>query len=173
MAVVQMSTSMGDVVIELFPDKAPKSVENFLRYVNEGHYQGTLIHRVVSNFVIQGGGFSKGMIQKPSYPPIPNEAKNGLRNTRGTIALARTKNPHSATAQFFINLNDNDFLNYTSSTPEGWGYCVFGRVIEGMDVVETISGVPTASRYGFASVPSSDILIESVTPLKQQRQRGL
>ncbi len=173
MAAVQMSTNMGDLVIELFPDKAPKSVENFLRYVNEGHYQETLIHRVISNFVIQGGGFSRGMIQKPCYPPIPNESKNGLRNTRGTIALARTKNPHSATAQFFINLNDNDFLNYTSSTPEGWGYCVFGQVVEGMDVVETISGVPTASRDGFSNVPSSDILIERVTTLKQPRQRSL
>jgi peptidyl-prolyl cis-trans isomerase B (cyclophilin B) len=173
MTVVQMSTSMGDLVIELFPNKAPKSVENFLRYVNEGHYQGTIIHRVVSNFVIQGGGFNRGMIQKPCYPPIPNEAKNGLRNTRGTIALARTKNPHSATAQFFINLTDNDFLNYTSSTPEGWGYCVFGQVVEGMDVVETISGMPTGSREGFANVPLSDILIESVTPVKKQRQTGL
>jgi peptidyl-prolyl cis-trans isomerase B (cyclophilin B) len=122
---------------------------------------------------MQGGGFSPGMIQKPCYPPIPNEAKNGLRNTRGTIALARTKNPHSATAQFFINLNDNDFLNYTSSTPEGWGYCVFGQVIEGMDVVETISGVPTGSREGFPNVPLSTIVIQSMTLLKKQRQRGL
>ncbi len=108
------------------------------------------------------------MIQKPSYPPIQNEAKNGLRNTRGTVAFARTKNPHSATSQFFINLNDNDFLNYTSATPEGWGYCVFGQVIEGMDTIESISGLPTASRYGFANVPMSDIVIQDTKLLKNK-----
>ncbi len=168
MATVQMSTNLGDFVIELFPDRAPKSVENFLRYVREGFYQQTLVHRVISNFVIQGGGFAPGMIQKPSYPPIQNEAKNGLRNTRGTVAFARTKNPHSATSQFFINLNDNDFLNYTSATPEGWGYCVFGQVIEGMDTIESISGLPTASRYGFANVPMSDIVIQDTKLLKNK-----
>jgi peptidyl-prolyl cis-trans isomerase B (cyclophilin B) len=168
MATVQMSTNLGDFVIELFPDRAPKSVENFLRYVREGFYQQTLVHRVISNFVIQGGGFGPGMIQKPSYPPIQNEAKNGLRNTRGTIALARTKNPHSAASQFFINLDDNDFLNYTSATSDGWGYCVFGQVIEGMDTVESISGVPTSSRYGFANVPLSDIVIQDTKLLKKK-----
>lgn len=131
-----------------------------------GFYDGTLIHRVISDFVIQGGGFGAGMTQKPTYEPIRNEAKNGLRNTRGTVALARTSDPHSATSQFFINLADNDFLNYTSSTPDGWGYCVFGQVQDGMHVVEDMNGVPTGSRHGFQDVPLTEILIEKVEVVK-------
>ncbi len=163
---IQMKTNFGTLVIELFPDKAPNSVENFLTYVRAGFYEGTLFHRVISNFVVQGGGFGPDMEQKATYQPIENEAKNGLRNERGTIALARTSDPHSATSQFFINLADNDFLNYTSSTPDGWGYCVFGRVAEGMRVVESISGVPTGSRHGFADVPLTDVVIENVEIVK-------
>jgi peptidyl-prolyl cis-trans isomerase B (cyclophilin B) len=169
MAVVEMSTNFGKFVLELFPDKAPKTVENFLTYVREGFYDGTLIHRVISNFVIQGGGFGPSMIQKPSYEPIENEAKNRLRNERATIALARPADPHSATSQFFINLNDNDFLNYTSSTPEGWGYCVFGRVIDGIDVVENISGVPTGARYGYTNVPLTEVIVEGARLRKKER----
>ncbi|MFQ5754962.1 MAG: peptidylprolyl isomerase [Acidiferrobacterales bacterium] len=163
---IHVTTNFGTLVLELFPDKSPKSVENFLTYVREGFYDGTLIHRVISNFVIQGGGFSPQMIQKPTYQPISNEARNGLRNERGTIALARTGDPNSATSQFFINLADNDFLNYTSSTPSGWGYCVFGRVIDGMHVVENIGGVPTGTQYGFENVPITDVVIESVELVK-------
>ncbi|MFQ6022057.1 MAG: peptidylprolyl isomerase [Acidiferrobacterales bacterium] len=163
---VHIKTNFGNLVLELFPDKAPKSVDNFLKYVRAGFYKDTLIHRVISNFIIQGGGFGSEMVQKATYPPISNEAKNGLRNERGTIALARTNDPHSATSQFFINLADNDFLNYTSSTPGGWGYCVFGHVIESMHVAETISGVPTGSRYGFENVPLTDVFIEKVQAVK-------
>lgn len=168
MTAVQISTNFGELVVELFPDKAPKSVENFLTYVREGFYEGTLIHRVVTNFVIQGGGFNPTMIPKPTYGPIENEAQNGLRNERGTIAFARTNEPHSATSQFFVNLSDNDFLNYTSSTPEGWGYCVFGRVVDGMRVVENIGGVPTGSRYGFTNVPLTDVVIEKMVLPKRR-----
>lgn len=160
---IHISTSFGTLILELFPDKAPKSVENFLNYIDKGFYEGTLIHRVIPDFVIQGGGFGPSMTQKPTYEPIRNEAKNGLRNARGTVALARTSDPHSATSQFFINLGDNDFLNYTSSTPDGWGYCVFGHVTDGMHVVESMNGVPTGSRYGFKDVPLTEILIEKVT----------
>lgn len=163
---IQLATNFGALVLELFPDKAPKSVDNFLTYVREGFYEDTLIHRVISNFVIQGGGFGPEMTQKPTHRPIMNEAKNGLRNERGTIALARTSDPHSATSQFFINLADNDFLNYTSSTPDGWGYCVFGRVADGMHVVESMSGVPTGSRYGFKDVPLTEIVIEKMEIVK-------
>jgi peptidyl-prolyl cis-trans isomerase B (cyclophilin B) len=163
---VQVTTNFGDLVIELFIDKAPNTVANFLTYVREGFYAGTLIHRVISNFVIQGGGFTHGMIPKPTYPPIHNEARNGLRNERATVALARARDPHSATSQFFVNLADNDFLNHTSSTPDGWGYCVFGRLTDGLHVVESISGVPTGSRYGFANVPLSDVTIERAKVLK-------
>ena len=137
-----------------------------MTYARAGFYDGTLIHRVIPDFVIQGGGFGPSMTQKPTYEPIRNEAKNGLRNTRGTVALARTPDPHSATSQFFINLTDNDFLNYTSSTPDGWGYCVFGQVIDGMHVVEDMNGVPTGSRYGFKDVPLTEILIEKVEIVK-------
>lgn len=168
MTAVRISTNFGQFLLELFPDKAPNSVENFLTYVREGFYDGTLIHRVISNFVIQGGGFNPSMIPKPTYHPIENEAKNGLRNERGTIALARTKQPHSATSQFFINLTDNDFLNYTSSTTDGWGYCVFGRVVDGMHTIESIAGVPTGSRYGFANVPLTDVIVEKAEVVKRR-----
>jgi peptidyl-prolyl cis-trans isomerase B (cyclophilin B) len=163
---VNLKTTLGTLVLNLFPDKAPKSVENFLAYARAGFYEGTLIHRVIPDFVIQGGGFGPSMTQKPTYEPIRNEAKNALRNTRGTVALARTSDPHSATSQFFINLADNDFLNYTSPTPDGWGYCVFGQVQDGMHVVEDINGVPTGSRYGFKDVPLTEILIEKVEIVK-------
>ena len=163
---IHVTTNFGTLVLELFPDKSPTSVENFLTYVREGFYDGTLIHRVISNFVIQGGGFGPNMTQKPTHQPISNEARNSLRNERGTIALARTGDPHSATSQFFINFADNDFLNYTSSTPSGWGYCVFGRVIDGMHVVESIGGVPTRTQYGFENVPITDVVIESVELVK-------
>ena len=133
---VELVTTKGTIVLELYPDKAPKSVENFLRYVDEGHYDGTIFHRVIEGFMIQGGGFDKSMSKLPTRAPIVNEADNGLRNERGTIAMARTADPDSATAQFFINTVDNAPLNHTGKSPQGWGYAVFGRVIEGMDVVE-------------------------------------
>jgi len=163
---VNVKTTFGTLVLELFPDKAPKSVENFLTYARAGFYDGTLIHRIIPDFVIQGGGFGPSMTQKPTYEPIRSEAKNGLRNTRGTVALARTSDPHSATSQFFINLADNDFLNYTSSTPDGWGYCVFGQVNDGMHIVEDINGIPTGSRHGFKDVPLTEILIEKIEVVK-------
>lgn len=159
---LHLKTSHGTIIIELYPDKAPKSVENFLGYVREGFYDGTLFHRIIDNFMIQGGGFEPGMHQKPTRPPIQNEADNKVRNVRGTLAMARTGDPNSATSQFFINISDNDFLNYTASTPEGWGYCVFGNVIEGMHVVDRIKGVPTSTKIGFKDVPMTDIIIESL-----------
>jgi peptidyl-prolyl cis-trans isomerase B (cyclophilin B) len=160
--VIHMQTNYGTIVLELYPDKAPKTVDNFLRYVKDGFYNGTLFHRVIDNFVIQGGGFGPGMTQKLTHPPIANEANNGLRNNRGAIAMARTSDPDSATSQFFINIADNDFLNYSAPTPAGWGYCVFGRVVEGMHVVDQIKGVPVGSKLGHKDVPLSDVLIEKV-----------
>lgn len=159
---IHMQTNYGTIVLELFEDKAPKTVANFLAYVNDGFYDGTIFHRVIDNFMIQGGGFGAGMNQKVGRPPIENEAKNGVRNARGTIAMARTSDPHSASSQFFINVTDNDFLNYTASTPSGWGYCVFGKVIEGMKVVDSIKGVPTGTKLGHKDVPLNDVLIEKV-----------
>jgi peptidyl-prolyl cis-trans isomerase B (cyclophilin B) len=159
---IHISTSHGIIILELYPEKAPKTVANFLQYVRERFYDGTLFHRVIDNFVIQGGGFEAGMTQKPTHAPVVNEADNKLRNVRGTIAMARTRDPNSATSQFFINVVDNDFLNYSASTPEGWGYCVFGKVIEGMHVVDRIKGVPTQNRLGFKDVPMSDVIIQSV-----------
>ncbi len=160
---VRIQTPYGVILLELFPDKAPKTVENFLRYVNEGYFNGTLFHRVIDNFMIQGGGFEPGMTQKKTHAPVENEARNGLRNERGTIAMARTSEPHSATAQFFINVADNDFLNHTATTPSGWGYCVFGKVADGMTVVDRIKAVPTGSKFGFKDVPLTDVIIENVT----------
>ena len=160
--VIEMITSMGTVRIELYPDKAPKTVENFLTYAREGFYNGTVFHRVIDNFMIQGGGFIAGMKQKPTHEPIENEANNGLRNERGTLAMARTSNPHSATAQFFINVVDNDFLNFTAPTPQGWGYCVFGRVVNGMQVVDRIKGVATTTKGMHQNVPITDIVIDKV-----------
>ena len=159
---IRMQTNHGAIVIELDAQKAPKTVANFIAYAKAGFYDGTIFHRVISGFMIQGGGFGPGMKQKPTQAPIENEAVNGLRNNRGTLAMARTNDPHSATAQFFINLVDNDFLNFTSPTPRGWGYCVFGRVVEGMDVVDKIKGVATGSRAGHQDVPVDDIVIERV-----------
>ncbi len=156
---VNLETSEGLIVLELETEQAPKTVANFLQYVRDGFYDGTIFHRVIDNFMIQGGGFTPGMKQKPTRPPLENEARTGLRNKRGTIAMARTNDPHSATAQFFINVADNDFLNHSSPTPDGWGYCVFGHVTEGMEVVEQIKGVATKTTQGHQNVPVTDIVI--------------
>jgi peptidyl-prolyl cis-trans isomerase B (cyclophilin B) len=161
-----LQTSYGAIIVELDPSKAPKTVNNFVAYVRDGFYDGTLFHRVMDGFMIQGGGFQAGMTQKPTRPPIENEAKNGLRNERGALAMARTSDPHSATSQFFINVVDNDFLNYTAETPSGWGYCVFGRVVDGLTVVDRIKGVPTGSRAGHKNVPLTDVLLEKVEVLE-------
>jgi peptidyl-prolyl cis-trans isomerase B (cyclophilin B) len=146
---VHLKTNYGTIILELYADKAPKTVANFLQYAQEGFYDNTLFHRVIDNFVAQGGGFGPGMTQKPTRSPIENGAKNGLRNSRGTVAMARASDPHSASSQFFINLVDNDFLNYTAPTPSGWGYCVFGKIVEGMHIADQIKGVPTGSKLGF------------------------
>ncbi|WP_298135718.1 peptidylprolyl isomerase [Acidiferrobacter sp.] len=159
---VHVETNQGVIVLDLSADKAPKTVANFLAYAREGFFTNTIFHRVIDGFMIQGGGFEPGMRQKPTRPPIDNEASNGLRNARGTIAMARTSDPHSATSQFFINVADNDFLNFTAPTPTGWGYCVFGRVTQGMDVVDTIKGTATTSRSGHQDVPVNDIIITGV-----------
>ncbi|MEQ5724297.1 peptidylprolyl isomerase B [Providencia rettgeri] len=160
---VTFHTNHGDIVIKTFDDKAPVTVENFLTYCREGFYNNTIFHRVINGFMIQGGGFEPGMEQKNTKAPIKNEANNGLKNTHGTLAMARTNDPHSATAQFFINVVDNDFLNFRSERPDGWGYCVFAEVVEGMDVVDKIKGVSTG-RSGFhQDVPREDVIIEKVT----------
>jgi peptidyl-prolyl cis-trans isomerase B (cyclophilin B) len=157
---VRLHTNFGAITLELNSAKAPKTVENFLRYVKSGHYDKTLFHRVINGFMIQGGGFESGMRQKPTEAPIENEAANGLRNEKYTIAMARTSDPHSATAQFFINVADNDFLNHTAPTIQGWGYCVFGKLVEGTDVVDRIKAVRTI-RYGMhQDVPEQEVLIE-------------
>lgn len=159
---VKLNTNKGTIVLELDAAKAPATVENFLNYAKNGFYTGTIFHRVIDNFMIQGGGMEPGMREKQTGKPIKNEASNGLPNLRGTIAMARTPDPHSATAQFFINVKDNDFLNFRAETSDGWGYCVFGKVVEGMDVVDDIKKVPTGS-FGFhQDVPKEDIIIESV-----------
>jgi peptidyl-prolyl cis-trans isomerase B (cyclophilin B) len=163
---VRLQTSYGAIIIELDPHKAPKTVNNFIAYVRDGFFDGTLVHRVIDDFMLQGGGFQPGMMQKPTRPPIENEAKNGLRNERGAIAMARTTDPHSATSQFFINVVDNDFLNYTAETPSGWGYCVFGKVVDGMTVIDRIKGVPTGSKGGHKNVPLSDVIIEKIEVLE-------
>jgi peptidyl-prolyl cis-trans isomerase B (cyclophilin B) len=158
-----MQTSMGTITIELDAKKAPKSVENFVAYVKSGHYDGTIFHRVMDNFMIQGGGFTDKMVQKPSKAPIQNEADNGLKNDKYTLAMARTNDPHSATAQFFINVNNNDFLNFTSPTPRGWGYAVFGKVTAGQDVVDKIKAVKTGTNGFHENVP-----LEPVTIIKAE-----
>jgi cyclophilin family peptidyl-prolyl cis-trans isomerase len=161
---VKMETSEGVIVIELYPEKAPDTVKNFLSYVDEGFYDGTIFHRVIPNFMIQGGGFTEDMQQKPTHDPIKNEADNGLKNDRGTVAMARTANPDSATAQFFINLKDNDFLNHTGKNLRGWGYAVFGKVTDGIDVVDKIATVPTGIHpKGLQDVPKTPIVIKKVT----------
>jgi len=163
---VEMETSKGKIVIELFPDKAPETVKNFLNYVETKYYDGTIFHRVIPKFMIQGGGFTSDMKQKSAGAPIKNEADNGLKNDRGTIAMARTGDPHSATAQFFINSVNNDFLNHKSKTQQGWGYVVFGKVISGMDVIDAISAVKTVTRGRFRDVPAETIEIISASVLK-------
>jgi peptidyl-prolyl cis-trans isomerase B (cyclophilin B) len=160
---VVIETSKGIIVIELYPDEAPNTVDNFLRYARWGHYDGTIFHRVIPNFMIQGGGFSPEMKQKLTEMPIDSEADNGLKNDRGTVAMARTQDPHSATAQFFINTNNNTFLNHKSKTPEGWGYTVFGKVTQGMDVVDAITKVQTATRGSMSDVPVEPVIITKTT----------
>ncbi|MBI2963027.1 MAG: peptidyl-prolyl cis-trans isomerase [Deltaproteobacteria bacterium] len=160
--IVLMSTSMGDVKIELFQDKAPKTVENFLGYVNDKFYDGTVFHRVIPRFMIQGGGFMPDMKQKPTKAPIKNEAGNGLKNETGTLAMARTPDVDSATAQFFINVKDNDFLNHKDDTIQGFGYCVFGKVIEGLKVVQKIEAVQTDTRGMYEDVPVDAVVIRSM-----------
>jgi len=155
---ITLKTNMGDIVIELDHEKAPKSCENFEQYVRDGHYDGTIFHRVISNFMIQGGGFLPDMMQKATRDPIENEAGNGLGNVAGSIAMARTSAPHSATAQFFINVKDNGFLDHPGQ--DGWGYCVFGKVASGMDVVEKIKTADTTTRAGHSDVPVEPIVIE-------------
>ena len=155
---ITLKTNIGDIFIELDEENAPNTSANFKQYVEEGHFDGTIFHRVIDNFMIQGGGFKVGMMEKETRAPIENEAKNGLSNEVGTIAMARTMDPHSATAQFFINVADNKFLDYPGQ--DGWGYCVFGKVTEGMDVVNKIKGVETGNKSGHADVPVEDIIIE-------------
>ena len=157
---IKLHTNHGVITLELFEDKAPETVANFKEYVKSGHYDNTIFHRVINNFMIQGGGFEPGMKQKSTRAPIKNEANNGVGNKVGTVAMARTMEPHSASAQFFINVADNDFLNHSAPTVQGWGYCVFGEVKDGMDVVNKIKGVATTMRAGHQDVPSEDVIIE-------------
>ncbi len=160
---VALNTSHGTITLELDAEKAPNTVANFKTYVENGHYDGTIFHRVINGFMIQGGGFTVGMKQKPTLAPVDNEANNGLKNTIGTIAMARTNDPHSATAQFFINVADNDFLNFTSPTAQGWGYAVFGKVVEGMEVVNAIKGVATGNAGPYGDVPKESVVIEKAS----------
>ncbi len=157
-----LNTNKGAIVIELDTEKAPVTCKNFMSYVDSGHYDGTIFHRVIPSFMVQGGGFDTDMQQKSTQAAIENEADNGLPNNIGTLAMARTGDPHSATAQFFINVNDNTFLNHTEKSPNGWGYCVFGKVVEGMDVVMEMSTVPTGNHGGHGDVPVEALIIESV-----------
>ncbi|WP_332672391.1 peptidylprolyl isomerase [Aromatoleum sp.] len=157
---VKLHTNHGTITLELDSEKAPETVKNFLAYVASGHYDNTLFHRVIKGFMIQGGGFEPGMGQKPTLDPIQNEADNGLKNVTGTIAMARTQAPHSATAQFFINVADNDFLDFRSPDTQGWGYCVFGRVTDGMEIVNTIRSVKTGSSGFHQDVPVEDVIIQ-------------
>lgn len=160
---VTIATTVGQMTLELDADNAPKTVENFLSYASSGFYDGTIFHRVINNFMIQGGGFTTDMEQKPTQAPVDNEANNGLKNERGTIAMARTQDPHSATAQFFINVQDNDFLNHTGENMQGWGYAVFGKVTQGEEVLDKIRSVQTGSQGGHQDVPTDPILIESIS----------
>lgn len=157
---IKLTTNFGVISIELDHNKAPKTAANFEQYVKEGFYDGTIFHRVIDNFMIQGGGFDQNMQQKPTHEPIENEAKNGLKNDRYTIAMARTMQPHSASSQFFINVKDNDFLNHTAPDMHGWGYAVFGKVVEGQDVVDKIKTVKTGNRAGHQDVPIENVIIE-------------
>ncbi|WP_372815051.1 peptidylprolyl isomerase [Psychrobacter sp.] len=165
--VVELDTNMGAIVIELNEEKAPKTVENFLNYVKSGHYDGTIFHRIIDGFMIQGGGMDAEMNEKATNAPVENEADNGLKNDAGTIAMARTQDPHSATSQFFVNVKNNDFLNHSGKNMQGWGYTVFGKVTSGMDVIEKIRGVPTG-RFGMhADVPKEPVVINSATIITQ------
>lgn len=159
---VIIRTTFGEINLELDAEKAPKTVENFLKYAREGYYDGTIFHRVIDNFMIQGGGFDTEMQQKPCGDPVENEADNGLKNDFGTVAMARTTEPHSATAQFFINVKDNDFLNHSGKNMQGWGYAVFGKITAGSEVLDKIRAVPTTSRSGHQDVPTDPVIIESV-----------
>ena len=164
---VKIQTNLGDIVIELNQEKAPQSVANFLGYVNDGFYNGTVFHRVIDGFMIQGGGFTENFQKKGTKAPIQNEANNGLKNDRGTVAMARTNAPHSATAQFFINVVNNDFLNYRSATSRGWGYTVFGKVVQGMDIVDKIRKIPTGPGGPFPKdVPQAPVVIQSATVME-------
>lgn len=156
---VKLSTSMGDIVLELDTEKAPKSVENYLNYVKNGHYDGLIFHRIIPAFMVQGGGMEPGMKERANLSPIENEADNGLKNDKGTVAMARTNDPHSATSQFFINLKDNDFLNHSAKDARGWGYAVFGKVVEGQDVVDKMAGVATGNVGGHGDVPTEDVVL--------------
>ena len=160
MSKVKLSTNHGDIVLQLDAEKAPQTVENFIQYVKDGHYDNTVFHRVIKGFMIQGGGFEPGMSQKKTRASIQNEADNGLKNTKYSIAMARTMEPHSASAQFFINASDNDFLNHSGKNVQGWGYAVFGEVIEGREVVDAIEKVATGSKSGHQDVPKEDVIIE-------------
>jgi peptidyl-prolyl cis-trans isomerase B (cyclophilin B) len=170
---VELETSSGTIVLELFDDKAPKTVENFINYVDSGYYSSTTFHRVIKGFMVQGGGLDENMAPKPTKPPIPNEADNGLNNLRGTVAMARTMEPHSATSQFFINTVDNSFLDFKAKSPQGWGYCVFGKVVKGMDIVDSIEKQPTTQRSGHKDVPVTPIKIiraQKVTEVTSSEQ---
>lgn len=160
---ITLHTSFGDIKLELDFDKAPKTAANFKQYCEEGHYAGTIFHRVIDGFMIQGGGMDSNMTEKDTRAPVENEADNGLKNDTGTIAMARTMDPHSASAQFFINVKDNNFLNHTAKNSQGWGYCVFGKVVEGMDVINQIKGVRTGNDGGHQDVPVDPITIDKVT----------
>ena len=159
---ITIQTSLGDISVELDREKAPQTVENFLLYVNAGFYENTLFHRVIPNFMVQGGGFDTNFNQKPAPNRVENEADNGLENVIGSIAMARTSDPHSASSQFFINTADNSFLNYKSRSTQGWGYCVFGKVTDDLDVVEKISAIETGSRMGHQDVPTEDVIIKNI-----------
>lgn len=164
---IKLTTNHGEITIELDEEKAPETCANFKQYVTDGFYDNTIFHRVINGFMIQGGGFEPGMSQKETRDPIKNEADNGLENLNGTIAMARTNDPHSATAQFFINVKDNGFLNYSAPNPQGWGYCVFGKVTEGMDVVDKIKGVATGSSGFHQDVPVEDVIIEKAEIIEE------
>ncbi len=157
---VKLHTNFGVITLELDAAKAPETVKNFLAYVESGHYANTIFHRVIDGFMVQGGGFEPGMKQKPTRAPVKNEATNGLKNDRYTVAMARTNDPHSASAQFFVNVKDNDFLNHTAPTPQGWGYCVFAKVVEGQDVVDRIKAVKTGRSGMHQDVPQQDVILE-------------
>lgn len=158
---ITFKTNLGDIKVELDFDKAPNTAKNFQQYVEEGHYDGTIFHRVIEGFMAQGGGYAPGLEEKTTRASIQNEASNGVSNKRGTLAMARTQEPHSASAQFFINLNDNNFLDFTNESVQGWGYCVFGEVVEGMDIVDKMTLIETGNLHGHGDVPKDDIVIES------------